>query len=340
MVHKSPRGSVGDEIFQRYFKETRATGVSIVIPTRNRDEDLTKLLASIGEQTKLPIEIIVVDDSDNLRTKNLVERLRKNFSDKGVSLKYLRGNEDNRSISAARNLGAKVSTGEIVFFIDDDVILDRDYIQQITKVYHDYPDAVGVGGNLFPRDMSVAVLVNALHRVLFSACFQKDRSVVWAQGMTFAFPLTKTIRSQWLSGTNATYKKQILEDFKWDEKLVRFSLCEDMDISYRILRKYPNSLYITPHAKAHHKYSPVARIEPKSLTHIRVAYSTYFFFKNFELTLPNMVVYVWSMFFGRFFWAILMRDRRSILFLMSAYMNLFKNFSEIKNGNFSSFQIV
>ncbi len=297
-------------------------------------------MASIREQTKLPIEVIVVDDSDNLRTKNLVDRLRKDFSDKGVLLKYLRGNEDNRSISAARNLGAKESTGEIVFFIDDDVILDRDYVEQIIKFYHDYPDAVGVGGDLFSRGIVYSVFSNALHRVLFSACFQKDRSVVWAHGMTFAFPLTKTIRSQWLSGTNVSYKRHVLKDFKWDEKLVRFSLCEDMDISYRILRKHPNSLYITPSAKAHHKYSPVARLEPKSLTHVRVAYSTYFFFKNFKLTLLNMVVYVWGMFFGRFFWAILVRDRRSVLFLMSAYLNLFKNFNEIKTGNFSSFQIV
>lgn len=312
--------------------------VSIVIPTRNRSEDLENLLSSILKQSILPMEVITVDDSDDLKTKKLIVELEKEFFDKGISLKCLSGRKENRSISAARNIGAKESKGDIIFFIDDDVILDNAYIEQIIKCYTDYPDAVGVGGNLFSKPMRLSVFFNSLKRVLFSVSFQKNRNAIWAQGFSFAYPLTKTINSQWLSGTNVSYKRHIAKGFKWDEKLVRFSLCEDMDLSQRILKNFPNSLYITPHAVAHHKYSPVARTEPKKLTYIRVAYSTYFFFKDFELTLLNMSIYVWSMFFGRIFWAFFVRDIRSILFLIGAYNNLVKRFNEIKTGNFTSLQ--
>ena len=311
--------------------------VSLVIPTRNRAEDLSELLASISDQTVFPFEVLVVDDSDDVKTQDLVEKMDSEFFRKGIELRYLRGGGN--SLAHARNVGASQMKGEIYCGVDDDVILARDYIEQIIKFHHDHPDAVGVQGNFLYRGLS-SVFSNAVKRVLFSPCFQKDRSVVWAAGMTFPFPLTKTIRGQWLSGTNSSYKRQVLKGFKWDENLVGYSLCEDMDISYRILRKYPNSLYVTPYAKAYHKFSPVARITPESLIHMEVAYTTYFFFKNFRLTLPNMVEYVLSMFFGKFLLTIFGRDRWSIPFLISAYLNLFKSFAEVKTGNFSSFQVV
>jgi len=304
---------------------------SIVVPTRNRDEDLGELLHSILGQTILPIEVIVVDDSDNYRTKVLIELMRKNFSNKGIALKYMRGGE--KGLAHARNVGASQMTGTIYCGIDDDVILHKDYIEKILEVYKEYPDAVGVQGNTnFSKDFSV--LKNAVNKVLFQPYFEKDSCRVRAAGMTLPRPLTRVIKSQWLSGTNSSYKREVLkEDFKWDENLRGYSLCEDMDISYRILERHPHSLYTTPHARLFHKDSPVARIGTEKLIYMSVAYPTYFFFKNIKQTPLNMMIFVWSMFFGRFL-AVLGKNRRSILFLIRAYLNLFKNFDEIKNGNF------
>jgi len=62
---------------------------SVVIPTKNRSECLEKLLISILEQSILPYEIIVVDDSDNLRTRQLIHSFRKFFVEKNVKIRYL-----------------------------------------------------------------------------------------------------------------------------------------------------------------------------------------------------------------------------------------------------------
>jgi len=307
-------------------------GVSIVIPTRNRDEDLRELLHSILDQTILPIEVIVVDDSDNLSTKILVERLREVFSDKGILLKYVRGKEENRSISAARNLGAKESTGKIVFFMDDDTLPRMDYIEKILDVYKKYPNAVGVQGSMNLHIGSA--LGNAVNKVLFQPYVEKNSCRVHAAGMSFPSPLTRIIRSQWLSGTNSSYKKEVLKDFEWDENLRRYSLCEDVDLSFRVLRRHPNSLYSTPYARIVHKFSPVARTKTRELIYRHVTYSTYFFFKNMKQTPSNMLIFVWSMFFGRFVSMLLEKNRRSILFLIGAYVTLVRNFDHIKNGNF------
>ena len=312
---------------------TRLLQVSVVIPTRNRDEDLRELLHSVLRQTILPIEVTVVDDSDNLRTRILVERLREGFSNKGILLKHVRGKEENRSISAARNLGAKESTGKIVLFMDDDVLPQMDYIEKILEIYEEYPDAVGVQGNT--NLYRGSVLGNAVNKVLFLFYTEKNRCGVHAGGLSFPSPLTRVIRSQWLSGINSSYRKEVLRDFEWDENLKGYSLFDDADISYRILKRYPNSLYTTPHARILHKFSPLARIKTRKWIYMHVAYSTYFFFKNMRQTPSNMIIFVWSMFFGRFVSMLLGKNRRSILLLISAYSYLIRNFKCTRNGNFA-----
>lgn len=313
--------------------------VSIVIPTRNRDEDLKELLASIRKQTILPIEIIVVDDSDNLRTRNLVEQLGKDFSHQGILLKYLRGNEQNRSISAARNLGANESNGEVTFFIDDDVILDNRYTEKILEVYDEYPDALGVQGDMTRGGVRRgSVLGNALDRVFFQPHYEKNSCRVYAAGMSFSIPLTRIIRSQWLTGTQVSYKREVLKDFKWDNNLKGYSLCEDMDISYRIQKCHPDSLYTTPHARVLHKFSPAARIDTRKLIYLGVVYPTYIFFKDMKQTPLNMMIFVWGIFFGRFVSVLLEKDPRSVLFLARAHLSLLRNLGCVKKGNFAFLQ--
>ena len=314
------------------------TEVSIVIPTRNRDEEVKELLFSILEQTTPPIEVIVVDDSDNNKTRNLIEQIRANFLNKEITLKYRHGGEEERrSISLARNIGTAESSGKFVFFVDDDVILAKDYIENILEVYKEYPNAVGVQGYT-KRLKGVSALSNALNKVLFQPYKEKDSCRVFAGAMTFANPLTRVIRCQWFSGEISTYKKEVLKDFKWDENLKRYSLCEDMDISYRIQKCYPNSLYATPYAEAVHKASPLGRTKTKRLIYMGVAYPTYFFLKNIKQTLLNRIIFVWSMFFGRFILTLLEKKPTSIVFLIGAYSNLLKHFEEIRNGNFASLE--
>lgn len=215
--------------------------------------------------------------------------------------------------------------------MDDDVLPQMDYIEKILEVYEEYPDAVGVQGdtNLYKG----SVLGNAVNKVLFLFYTEKNRCRVHAGGMSFPNPLTRVIRSQWLSGTNSSYKKEVLKDFEWDENLRGYSLFDDVDISYRILRRYPNSLYTTPHARIVHKFSQAAKIETNKLIYMHVAYSTYFFFKNMRQTPSNMIIFAWSMFFGRFVSMLLEKNSRSILFLIGAYLYLIRDFNHIKNGN-------
>lgn len=87
--------------------------VSVVIPTHNRVDDLSRAIDSVINQTILPQEILVVDDVSDLDTKKLVDRYSH------CKVRYIL-NTIGRGASSSRNLGTREARGNFVAFLDDD----------------------------------------------------------------------------------------------------------------------------------------------------------------------------------------------------------------------------
>ena len=117
--------------------------VSVVIPTYNRGEALgpmlDRLLASdrreLGE-----VEIVVVDDGSPVATTPIVNA-RKVLP--GFTLKCVR--QENAGPAAARNRGFMISHGDIVIFIDDDMLVSADLVRQHVEAHVLNPGAVIFG---------------------------------------------------------------------------------------------------------------------------------------------------------------------------------------------------
>lgn len=88
--------------------------VSVVVPTRNRPGFLDRAMESIGEQSYRPLEVIVVDGSDDPVSSR---RVRAALGD-GVESTLRRG--PGRGAAAARNVGIKRARGSYLAFLDDD----------------------------------------------------------------------------------------------------------------------------------------------------------------------------------------------------------------------------
>lgn len=84
--------------------------ISIVIPTLNEEDRLPELLESIKSQTGAEYEVIVVDAYSEDETRKLAESYGARVVDGGLPAK-------------ARNLGAAAAKGEIILFLDADVVL-------------------------------------------------------------------------------------------------------------------------------------------------------------------------------------------------------------------------
>lgn len=316
--------------------------VSVVIPTRSRSENLRQLLHSILRQKKLPKEIIVVDDSDNHKTRELTRQLQSCFLKKGVKLKYLKPlDTKKKSISRARNIGVAEASCDIVLFLDDDVVIYEDYVEKILNFFKGHPTALGVQGCITGLRMNN--FLNCIQKIFYLGHVENGRWRILPSGEpTFSLGSTEVIQCEWLSGTNCAYRKKVFMTFKFNEKLLEYSFGEDKEMSYNIQKKYPQTLYMTPRARAHHKKSPVVRRERKHLIYIKTAYPAYFFYNDIEQTLLNKIIFVWSM-FGRLLTTFFRKRNRlaprELWFLIHSYIWTIKHINEVKKGAFSFFDI-
>lgn len=101
--------------------------VSIIIPTYNRANLIGETIESIFQQDYKKIEIIIIDDGSTDNTKQVVD-VYKLLAPEGISVNYVR--QEKKGGSAARNLGAKYSTGEFIQFFDSDDLMYTDYISK------------------------------------------------------------------------------------------------------------------------------------------------------------------------------------------------------------------
>jgi glycosyltransferase involved in cell wall biosynthesis len=113
--------------------------VSVIIPTKNRQELLIRSLRSVINQTYENIEIIVVDDcSDNeIQLAEMIGRL-----DFGVvSYKYVR-NKTSMGGAKSRNIGIDASEGEYVCFLDDDDEYNQGKVKRLVEYIEDLGEMV------------------------------------------------------------------------------------------------------------------------------------------------------------------------------------------------------
>ena len=98
--------------------------LSIVVPTRNKAGRLRiclRMLAHAILKSRVPSEVIVVDDGSNDETASVLNCSRRRF---GIPARVIRVNSQTGR-SAARNKGASVASGQWLLFLDDDVLIDE-----------------------------------------------------------------------------------------------------------------------------------------------------------------------------------------------------------------------
>ena len=104
--------------------------ISAVIPTKNRTTDLKECLDTLLAQTLPPDEVVIVDNSISDETEQCINNWRSSANFQLIYIKQAEG-----GTSSLRNTGIDNSTGDIVFFFDDDVVLDNEYIRVIVEIF-------------------------------------------------------------------------------------------------------------------------------------------------------------------------------------------------------------
>ncbi|MDM5262630.1 glycosyltransferase [Sulfurovum sp. XTW-4] len=192
-------------------------GVSVVIPTLNRDEFLYDSINDMLKQDFDKYEILVVDQSDNINEK--VEELVKSNPDK---IRYFR-NLGFKGLPQARNFGWQNAKYEIILYIDDDIRSNELLIKQHASCYVDLEVGLVGGG------------IDEQHRVLDA----KEPSGIfnpWTCTPHRGFASKNNQIVSHVPGGNFSVRKEIMEKVNGvDEVLnVGAALYEETDLSLRI----------------------------------------------------------------------------------------------------------
>lgn len=94
--------------------------VSVVIPTFNGEQFLQAAVESVFAQTRLPEEIVVVDDCSNDETCCLVESLA---NDSPVPMRLIRRPENSGGPAQPLNVGVAAASSEMIAVLDQDDVL-------------------------------------------------------------------------------------------------------------------------------------------------------------------------------------------------------------------------
>jgi len=325
--------------------------ISIIIPTYNREKHLKNCLISILNQKKVPHEVLVVDNANHYKAKDITDSIKQDFSDKDINLTYLRNKENSGAI--ARNLGALKATGDLIAFLDDDVILDDNYYYEIERVFLGNPGALGVQGcdkSMYRFDQKMEN--SFFHRLVYqfekffmiSSFFESERSrVLPSLCVTSPYPgFDSIVQSEWISTCAGVFSKEVFNEFKFDSQFKKYSWNEYVDFSYSIFLENPKSLFVTPKATYTDVQTSSGRLQPKELIYMSEVYDMYIFLKIFDMTLKNILLYIWSK-FGRTTYniiRIIVRQPKQIIMIfycLHAPIYVLFNLSKIKKGNLDFF---
>jgi GT2 family glycosyltransferase len=189
--------------------------VSVVIPTYNRKKQLENVLKALEEQTFSfeDFEVVVVSDGSQDGTNEYLETLE-------TPLNLVPVLQENQGVAAARNRGFKDSRGEIVLFIDDDVVPTPQLICEHLRIHRSTEDdVVVIGPMLSPPD------------------FQLSPWTQWEQAMLYK-QYNAMIEGQWeptarqfFTG-NASLAKRLLDAVGGFDP--SFRRAEDVELAYRL----------------------------------------------------------------------------------------------------------
>lgn len=232
---------------------------SILVATMNRPKAIEKLLESVEQQTFLPSEMILVDQSKDDLTKNICDAYIPRLKAKGQLFKYIR--QETPSLVKARNRGVDESTGEIICFIDDDLILRPDYFERIAFYFQD-PAVGGVTGNVILDNPFSGLKWEV--RKLIMKFFLINSFDGRLTPSTFGYPIydreiEKVQEVELFGGYSMNYRRDLVLRHRPDEWFYGYGYREDVDLSYRISRD--TKMIIVPDARFIHDISMINRLD-------------------------------------------------------------------------------
>ncbi|MDQ3954835.1 MAG: glycosyltransferase [Actinomycetota bacterium] len=272
-------------------KPSARASSSFIIATRNRPEELLTTVKSLVAQTVPPGDLCIVDSSEQTPTREEIERL---CAAAGLRLDY--HHPAPKGLTVQRNVGIDRTSGDPVFFIDDDVFLAPDCHERILEEYDRWgPELGGVRGER--TKPARPPLASIIWRKLFGIggwwpeASGRMRSGFFVEGVSQSAGVRKL---EYFNGWFMSYRREVLELERFDENLSGYAYKEDVDFSYRVVR-HGYALVQTPKARIDHFKVDTNRMSPYKLQRMNLANQFYLHRKNMPQTARYKAALWWAL---------------------------------------------
>lgn len=250
---------------------------TFIVATKDRPVEIRRLLASVRRQTFQPLQIVVVDSSQE-RVENIVRE----HSD--LRLDYIFSWPPSAARQRNQGLSAVMKSSEFIGFIDDDIVFEDGAMENMMSFWKYAPkDIGGAGFNLLNHPPLFAAGLKTLALTERLGFYSRRSGAVLSSGFhTMIGTVAKDMKVEWLPSTAVLWRKEVMNRYRFDEWYEGYSYLEDLDFSYSIGKKH--NLYVVARAGYRHFPALKGRANDFQFGKKEVRNRIYFVNKNPELS--------------------------------------------------------
>ena len=238
--------------------------LAVVIPTKDRPDDLRKLLASLKGQSRRPDQLIVVDGSEP-DISHVVAEFRE------LPVEYVRVFPP--SLAKQRNAGMASLASDITLagYLDDDIVLESDSVEEMMRFWETCgPEYGGLAFNIVnnpsPGGVGLKQLLGIDHRIPGKVLASGFPSTIYG--------VESDLETDWLYGGATIWRREVISRYPYDEWYVGTGFMEDIDYSYGVRGTY--RLGVVAAARLAHYSRPVRLDRQMLLGFWQIANRMYF----------------------------------------------------------------
>ncbi len=211
--------------------------ISVIIPVRNEEESIGRLLASLKKQSYANYEVIIVNDHSSDQTAEIVSQNR--FSNVTVIQNKDQGKK------AAIETGVAHAKGEIIATTDADCICGSHWLECVQKTFSDQRVAMAFGAVGMTDD---AHFFSALQRVEFASLIGTGAATA-----ALGFPTM-------CNGANLAYRKECFAEVAGYDGNRQVASGDDEFLMRKFRKRYPNGISFIPYRAASVLTAPQQRV--------------------------------------------------------------------------------
>ena len=256
--------------------------LGILIVTRNRREQLSKLLGSISEASDHPKDIIIVSSGDEVNSALAIFEGKLNIDHYHLD----KGGQIRQKIFGIKKIPHQV---EWVAIFDDDLLVEKDSFRRASEIINEVntDDLLGVGFSLPSTSKEIGTLVSRLLKTIF--CLQGKFGIIKRNGHAVSYLESRNlIETKWLNGASL-WRREILNSYQSEFLQAKYSAYEDVIFSYRASKA--GKLLYAPECKLFFQDLQPGDVSNYEAFHSASYWRFYFVRSNSELSVLGLL---WS----------------------------------------------